>query len=687
MSINQPSHAGSQSGVSSGVESIDLDLESLPGEFLNDDDLLAERPIDGIASVAKSQAVKALSDRLVALGHTLGAAQAISNAVVDPGAVRQSLNVPVRRRVRGGTLLCIDAQVWPPAICPSPTNPRGYSELLYPAGFTSNDNGRRRPLTSMETNPNSPRELLLEVLDQGHLIEAAAGAIGTVVSTNDLKETVGREGVLSPLLLVPVRVHHQDDAVEDIHLLVSADGSSRTVATWQHWDIDESSIYRHATDRRSLRQRMGQIQTLLQRDRTELGASDLARLRVAQVPALIIIDYEPDDAAAGGVDLHQAVMSAVSLVHVDPPRAWATGSDQDVKATAVLEEFSRRAILTQRRAEWMAGMLTPEEAEGEGFSRHADVRAAAIFHTLGNDKVSNVLNSGLRKLAGRDIRPRREKRLEVVAELMIRPHRQRLGSSLEKSFRNSLHRALQYPDFTSYWRVSGRSPEALREAALADLRRDGAGANIRELALQGAFYLAMHGALRISGPHSPDRREPAQLLRDIVAEPHGINLLTQAIIDGRDGVAPRAVRNDGSIIELPAGDDKSVDDRWLRLTFANTATAAKESSSASGVEAPSPSPVADFLRAREELRRVVAQLDASMTALREPRAATGRPIVEEQGLAPDFVDDLLRVIGQANKRLGGYSFAFETRHGAGGDSVGEADLDDLDGGGGNISAA
>ncbi|HEV2375962.1 MAG TPA: hypothetical protein VGS19_27815 [Streptosporangiaceae bacterium] len=664
MPVNTPLRDDAvSSGVGAQAPPIDIDPQAVPDNLLRDDDLLAERPVDGIAPLAKSQSVKPLSERLIKLGHTPGAARAISNAVVDPAAVRRSLDTPIRRRVRGGTLLCVDAQVWPPAVCPSPTNPRGYAELIYPAGFTASDVGRRQPLTAMSTDPGGAPELLLEVADPAHLAEAVADAIAMVVSTNDLKETVGREGVLAPLLLVPVRVHHQDDAFDDIHLLVSADGSSRTVATWRHWDLDESSVYRHATDARALRQRMGQIQTLLQRDRAELGPHDLARLRVAQIPALVIIGYEPDAGAAGGVDLHQAVMSAVSLVHVDPPRAWATGSDQDVKATAVLEEFTRRGILTQRRTEWMASMLTADEAEEEGFSRHPDVRAAAIFCTLGNDRFSNVLNSGLRRLAGRDIRPRREKRLEVVCELMIRPHRRGLGAALEKSFRNALHRVLQYPRFTDYWRVTGRSPEALRDAALAELEHGGPGAAACELGIQGAFYLAMHGALRLSGPHSPDRREPAQELRDILARPHGIHLLAQAIQDGRDGIAPRAVRADGSLIELPTRQAKPVDDPWLRETFPNTPASAPAPTPPAGPDAPGPETA--FVRAREGLRQAVEKLDTSMGDLRAPRAASGRPVVEEQGLEPDLADELVGVLQRATMTLGGYKYAYEARRGAG----------------------
>lgn len=573
MSIDTNSSAGASPDVTPAhAPDLDLDLEALNEAALQDDDLLAERPISGIAPVAKSPARKALTDRLVALGHSQGHAEVVAQAVVDPTAVRASLNTPIRRRVRGGTLLCVDAQVWPPAVCPSPTNPRGFADLVYPAGFAPTDSGRRPPLTTMSTDPMDPSGLLLDVLDQAHLSEAIADTITMVVSTNDLKDTVGREGVLAPLLLVPVRVHHQDDAVNDIYLLVAADGSSRTVATWRHWDLDESAVYRHATDSRALRQRMGKIMTLLDKDRASLTAADLARLRVAQIPALIIVGYEPDEQAAGGVDLHQAVMSAVSLVHVDPPQAWAAGSDLDVKATAVLEEFTRRGIVIPRRGEWMAGMLTPDEAEGEGFNRYPDVRAAAIFHTLGNDKVSNVLNSGLRRLAGRDIRPRREKRLEVVCELMIRPHRAALGANQEKSFRGALHRVLLYPGFGDYWRVTARSPERLQDAAFAELGRGGPGAAARELGLLGAFYLTMYGAMRRSGPHSIDRREPAQLLRDMLLKPHGIVQLARTVRDGRAGLQPRAVREDGSVIEKATMTDKEVDDAWLRDTFPNTVT-------------------------------------------------------------------------------------------------------------------
>ena len=674
MSIDVKTSTG-VSPQATDVHEFDLDLDALHEADLQDDDLLAERPISGIAPVAKSSARKALTDRLVALGHSQGHAEVIAQAVVDPTAVRASLNTPIRRRVRGGTLLCVDAQVWPPAICPSPTNPRGFADLAYPAGFAPTDSGRRAPLTSMRTDPVDPSGLLLDVLDQAQLVEAISDAITMVVSTNDLKDTVGREGVLAPLLLVPVRVQHQDDAVSDIYLLIAADGSSRTVATWRHWDLDESAVYRHATDSRALRQRMGQITTLLDKDRASLAAADLARLRVAQIPALIIIGYQPDEQAAGGVDLHQAVMSAVSLVHVDPPQAWAAGSDLDVKATAVLEEFTRRGILTPRRAEWMAGMLTPDEAEGEGFSHYPEVRAAAIFHTLGNDRISSVLNSGLRRLAGRDIRPRREKRLEVVCELMIRPHRRALGANQEKSFRNVLHRVLQYPGFGDYWRVTARSPEQLQEAAFAELGRGGPGAAARELGLLGAFYLAMYGALRRSGSNTVDFREPAQLLRDMLVKPHGIVQLAQAVRDGRARVQPRAVREDGSVIETATMTDKDVDDAWLRDNFPNTVTGTS-AATVQGTAGDVPGPGAEFVRARDALKTAVATLESALREIRAPLGSHSRPIVEEQGLAPAFVGELVTALQNATMTLGNYKFVYEARRGTDTARTDGADFDD-----------
>lgn len=137
------------------------------------------------------------------------------------------------------------------------------------------------------------------------------------------------------------------------------------------------------------------------------------------------------------------------------------------------------------------------------------------------------------------------------------------------------------------------------------------------------------------------------------------------MLDGREGIAPRAVRADGSLIDLPTNETKPVDDPWLRETFpSKSATPPPPPSSGPDV----PGPMTAFVRAREELRRTVEALDTSLAELRAPRAVSGRPVVEEQGLAPDLVDELVAVLQRATRTLGGYQYAYEARRGEADDS-------------------
>ncbi len=79
----------------------------------------------GRVAFAKSTAMVRLKDRLVSdFGHLPIVAEAIARVVVDPASVRAQLGSPNRERVPGGTLLTINTTVWPPAVCPSPANPR-----------------------------------------------------------------------------------------------------------------------------------------------------------------------------------------------------------------------------------------------------------------------------------------------------------------------------------------------------------------------------------------------------------------------------------------------------------------------------------------------------------------------------------------------------------------------------------
>ena len=93
-------------------------------------DHVLPRPVEKLPEFAHAKARQALEERLTAaFGHSVEAARAIANAVVDPSAVRKSIGEPADPQteeiaVPGGMLLGIRTQVWTRRVMPDPRNPR-----------------------------------------------------------------------------------------------------------------------------------------------------------------------------------------------------------------------------------------------------------------------------------------------------------------------------------------------------------------------------------------------------------------------------------------------------------------------------------------------------------------------------------------------------------------------------------
>ncbi len=142
---------------------------------LDDDAGLPPKPILHPPARAKTASRQRLAEALAERHlHDEASAAAISRAVVDPTRTRLALNSPINERVPGGTLHMVHTDVWPPAVTPSPINPRAAGERPFPAGTPGDPRRRRfrRPLVSAGSDPSGAPILTLHVEDQEHLVDA-----------------------------------------------------------------------------------------------------------------------------------------------------------------------------------------------------------------------------------------------------------------------------------------------------------------------------------------------------------------------------------------------------------------------------------------------------------------------------------------------------------------------------------
>ena len=94
-------------------------------------------------------------------------------------------------------------------------------------------------------------------------------------------------------------------------------------------------VVRLHEDERAHRQFIAQAQLRSsERPASEVSELDIRRLRALQIPARLLLRYEPDPAAP--VTFAKAVEHYVHLVHVEPPTAWDEAGSLDAKADSVV---------------------------------------------------------------------------------------------------------------------------------------------------------------------------------------------------------------------------------------------------------------------------------------------------------------------------------------------------------------
>lgn len=635
-----------------------MDGQALVGVVDSDepdvDESLPDRRPRAVETKPKTGARNKLNGILVdEFGFDVDSAVAIVRAIEDPDQAIIQLKAPAEIGVHGGTLRIITVRLRNGTAMPIPTNPRVSSRISFPAGGAG-PSGGMEPLT-MSQRAGSTATIEINTASVASLTHAMQVARDYIVNSNDLRESVRSQGVLLPVTLIPVTFAFSNSE-PDRTVVCTIDGSSRLTAAMEAWDLTAEEVLFKLGNERLLADKRQPVLDLMGHDVATLSANQLSRLRTQSLPANLIVGYE---AFEGGL-LYPAILDAyLGLLHVEPPQPWGDAAGYDKRADAVLDELERLGRINESRKKYLAGLMSPGEAETAGFDSSLDGRAAQIFYDLDRTRNARAVNRALRRIGMRA--PLRGDRLEVATELAMRPYRRAVNELVRRNPRVALPSAMQRlrPE---HWTPTTLTPEQLREDALAELREQLDGPACQELAVRAAFWLTRYNALQKSS--RTDTRFADELLENIRQTEHGLRVLAQAILSARAGGPPQQVREEGSVAAAPDGKLLFVDDQWLRRTFPMPDAVESEAVGTDAEEEPTWEPQ-DELRSRiYAIRDDSETLAAKVESLKEVEDE-GRALIETEGVPSSTADEIAQRLDDSRLRIHVLKAVWQARNDSG----------------------
>jgi hypothetical protein len=619
--------------------------------------------------LAKATAIATLEKKLIADSVPNAVAVTISRAVVDPADARRRLERLTQIRVPGGVVFALETTVWATAAVPYVVNNREASDRHFPAGVKigTTEAARYRPLRPPTDAPDDSAGLAIMAEESGHLVWGLERSAKFLLENNDLTESIGAQGVMQHVTLAAVEVTfaNGDDPVT---MLATVDGSSRINSAHAVLGLTPHQvIYAYPRNERAHRQFISDLLSNLERPVATVPAETVTRLRALEIPARIFVRFEPDETAP--VTFSKAVDSFVHLVHVEPPKPWDDAASLDAKADSVLNELLNDGQITPAKKSYFEGMLTPEEAKRIKYPTNLDQRALEIVALISKDKASvhRSVRKGILLLSKRGERIGQGPKAEIAVELALRGVRANLKKSDAGGARETLSNVYAHGKI---WgkdlRPSGESPEKLRDAALGECDAGCPGDACLQLAAQGAYWLAVQRVLRegrffAMEKEQRDGRTPQRVLNDLMASRWGIQVLYRAIVDGRDLVPIVQVDETGTRQKGVHGKVLAADHAWLRGTVVPPADGGD--AGGKGGENGGPTlPDRQLLTKLGELRKAVEKLEDAHAELRDVQDASGKILVEHDGIAEETAEDLRGRLEQVRSDLGYYGQTWKRRN-------------------------
>ena len=598
------------------------------------------RPVEILPEYSHARSRQSLAEKLQsAFRLSEEAATTISNAVVDPTDVRKTIGDPLdpgveRIPVPGGTLLGIRTSVWARRIMPDPRNPRILPARRHPFAVdpgTGSEESKFRPIPEPRArfeDKQQDAELSVEIESRHQLTWASEQAAKYILEDNDWRMSIASQGVMEAVWLVSTTYNHAD-GYDPVTTLTTVEGSSRVTAVHSLLSIRSADVP-YDDQEQKFRAYIKKLN-----DKVDNGATgdEQIALRCERVPALILVGFEKHP--SGNTGFATAVKSMVALRHVDPPKAWGEGPENESLADEVLDELYRQNLISETKRAYYAGSSTRSEAAAAHLSPDPAVRAAQIA-SLFMQRTSEVEQAIRIAVTSQSTRKKLTTRLmnELATALILRAY------SDAPAKMDQVRRYLKYgfgkAAHGESWSGTDRSTDQLLAAATEEVRETLAspdaggpiGPASLELAVRAAYPLIVSGRLNADrGTHSgqPDRRTPGELLDTMRQSLQGVAQLAQALRDHSANRPIRAVEEDGQIKQLSdkAG-EQMVSDFYLRDRFPPAGRA----------RAPRPgdTPRDHFNNRVSDLSDAMEQLDKAFAAVAAILGDDGRPFVEASGL-------------------------------------------------------
>jgi hypothetical protein len=648
------------------------------------DDHVLPRPVERLPDFAHAKARQALSDKIVdAFGLTSASAAAIANAVVDPADVRKSIGEPnapdvERIPVPGGTLLGIRTSVWVRRTMPDPRNPRTLPSRRHPFAIdpgTGGEDSKFRPVPEPQAlDPARPRsaELAVDIENRHHLTWASQQAATFVLTENDWRASIASQGVMEAVWLVATTYRHGDGSAAAT-TLTTAEGSSRNTAVHNILGIHSADVPYDDGDAR-MRAHVRKLNEAY--DNGDRDMELLIALRCERIPALILVGFVAH--AGGSTGFPTAVKSFVALRHVDPPKPWGEGPENESLADEVLDELYRRDLISLTQRDYYAGSCTRAEARAAHLPDDPVLRAADIVRlfTSEDERYHEAIRVAV---TSQSTRKRMTSKLmnELATALILRAvsdDRSKVDQVrryLRYAFSKSIHRAP--------WKATSRSTDKLAAAALEEVHKAIGSGNTEEpgpasleLAVRASYPLVVSGRLNAdrgtSGNAQPDRRTPGEVLDTMRRSVHGVHQLAQALRDYDGNVAIRAVDEQGEPRRLADGSaDQTVSDIFLRSEFPppGKAKAAR----------PGDTPSDRYDAAIEELASAFHQLNESFEGLAGVKGDDDQPLVDSRGVDLRLTDAWRDLLARVDEEIVVWTRTYRKAFGAAPRLIDSADDD------------